>query len=228
MRFTLIAAALMMAACASTPSTAQAPASGAQATTASPVPSAIAPSDDASRNAADAPAGAYTMDSRHASVLWRLRHLGLGLYTARFDTIAGTLNFDPENPANSSITATIAANSVNTGLLNREGQRAFDGEIAEALGARANPTITFASRSIQTTGPTTGLITGDLTLNGQARPVTLEATFHGGRLVVLRGKYMIAFSARTIIRRSEWGVTQWAMFTGDEVEILIDAEFVKD
>jgi polyisoprenoid-binding protein YceI len=228
MRFTLIAAALLMAACASTPSTAQAPVAGGQAATGSPVPASVALGDGTSLNPADAPAGAYTMDSRHASVVWRLRHLGLGLYTARFDTVAGTLNFDPQNPANSSINATIAANSISTGLLNREGQRAFDGEIVEALGAEANPTITFASRSITRTGPTTGLITGDLTLNGQTHPVTLEANFHGGRFIALRGKHGIAFSARTIIQRSQWGVTQWGMLTGDDVEILIDAEFIKD
>jgi polyisoprenoid-binding protein YceI len=123
---------------------------------------------------------------------------------------------------------TIAANSVSTGLLNREGQRAFDGEIANTLGATANPNITFVSRSIQVTSPTTGLITGDLTLNGQTHPITLEASFHGGRYVQIRQKHQLAFSGRTIIRRSEWGVTNWALFTGDEVEILVDAEFIKD
>lgn len=226
MRYFVLASALMLAACAT--ATAPAPVTAPQQTAASPVPAAIAPDPASSLNPADAPAGAYTLDARHASVVWRVRHLGLGLYTARFDTIAGTLNFDPANPANSSITATIDARSVSTGLLNRQGERAFDREIAQALGAEAHPNITFVSRSIEVTGPTTGLITGDLTLNGQTRPVTLEASFHGGRFVVLRGKHQLAFAARTIIRRSEWGVTQWGMFAGDEVEILIDAEFIQD
>ncbi|MBY0562779.1 MAG: YceI family protein [Hyphomonadaceae bacterium] len=228
MRHFVLASALMLAACAT--ATAPAPSSAPQqsVSTASPVPAAIAADPDTSLSPADAPAGAYTLDPRHASVTWRIRHLGLGLYTARFDTIAGTLVFDPANPANSSINATIAAGSVSTGLLNRQGERAFDREIAQALGAQANPTITFVSRAVELTGPATGLITGDLTLNGQTRPVTLEARFHGGRFVVLRGKHQLAFAARTIIRRSEWGVTQWGMFTGDEVEILIDAEFIQD
>lgn len=229
MRHFVLAIVLMAAACATAPTPAPTPPSAPQqGSVASPVPAAIARDESASLNPADAPAGAYTLDPRHASVTWRIRHLGLGLYTARFDTIAGTLAFDPANPANSNINVTIAANSVSTGLLNRQGERAFDREISEALGAAAHPNITFASRSVQVTGPTTGLITGDLTLNGQTRPVTLEASFHGGRFVVLRGKHQLAFAARTIIRRSEWGVTQWGMFTGDEVEILIDAEFVQD
>lgn len=227
MRLTIIAAALALAACATTPAPAQAPAGPAPGASASPVPAAL-PAADASRDPADAPAGAYSLDSRHASVIWRVRHTGLGLYTARFDTISGTLNFDPQNPANSSISVTIAASSVSTGLLNREGQRAFDGEIANALGAQANPNITFVSRSIQVTGPAAGLITGDLTLNGQTHPVTLEASFHGGRFVQVRGKHVLAFSGRTIIRRSEWGVGEWRPFVGDEVEIIVDAEFIKD
>lgn len=232
MRKLILASAFLAAACASVPFVGRsdtAPAAAAANSGApSPVAAAIATGADTSRNPADAPAGAYTLDSRHASVVWRIRHLGLGLYTARFDTIAGSLNFDPQNPANSSVNVTIAANSVSTGLLNRDGQRAFDGEIQGALGAAANPNITFVSRSIQVTGPSTGLITGDLTLNGQTHPVTLEASFHGGRFVQLRQKHQLAFSGRTVINRSQWGVTNWSMFTGDEVEILVDAEFVKD
>lgn len=227
MRFAILAAALMAAACATTQ--AQTPAAGVVAGAAnSPIAAGLAPGDGVSRNPADAPAGAYTLDGRHASVVWRVRHMGLGLYTARFETISGTLNFDPANPANSTINATIAANSVSTGLVNAQGERAFDREIANAFGAEANPNISFVSRSAQVTGPTSGLIVGDLTFNGQTHPVTLEANYHGGRFVTLRGKHVIAFSGRTIIRRSEWGVANWAAFTGDEVEILIDAEFIKD
>lgn len=227
MRKYFIVAALVLASCA----TAQTPSPSAPTATptaASPVPAAIAPDASASLNPADAPAGAYTLDGRHASVVWRIRHTGIGLFTARFDTISGALNFDPQAPQNSTISATIAAGSVSTGILNRAGERAFDREVAETLGAEANPNITFVSNAIELTGPTSGLIRGDLTLNGQTRPVTLEASFHGGRLVLVRGKYVLGFSGRTIIRRSEWGVTNWGAFTGDEVEILIDAEFVKD
>lgn len=225
MRHLMFAAALALSACATAPSSAPlAPTSD----TASPIAAALARGDGVSVNPADAPSGAYTLDSRHASVVWRVRHLGLGLYTARFDTLSGQLNFDAQAPQNSTINVTIATNSVSTGLLNRDGQRAFDAEIAETLGATANPTITFTSTSIEVTGPTTGLIRGDLTLNGQTRPVTLEATFHGGRFVALRGKHQIAFAGRTIIRRSDWGVNNWGAFVGDEVEILVDAEFIKD
>lgn len=225
MRAILLSAALVLSACATT-SAGSAPGAPVQAS-AAPAVTMLPAGSDTSLNPADAPAGAYDLDSRHASVIWRIRHLGLGAFTARFDTIAGTLNFDPQAPQNSSISVTIDANSVSTGIINREGQRGFDHEISQALGAETHPTISFVSRSIEVTGATTGRITGDLTFNGQTHPVTLDATFHGGRYVLLRQKHGLAFAARTMIRRSEWGVTNWTAFTGDEVEIIIDAEFVK-
>lgn len=231
MRFAILGAALLLAACATTQGAAP-PAAAMAASAASPVAAAIPPGENASLNPAEAPSGDYTLDSRHASVIWRIRHMGLGIFTARLDTISGTLNFDSANPANSTVDVTIAANSVSTGVLNADGQRAFDREIAEnVLDATANPNIRFVSRSIQVTGPTTGIITGDLTLRGQTRPVTLEATFEGGRFVQFFGKHVIAFSARTIIDRSQWG----ANFAnpvingtaGNQVEVLISAEFRK-
>lgn len=231
MRIPAIGAMLLLTACAGT--MAAAPATTAPtAAASSPVLAAVPPGADTSLNAADAPSGAYTLDSRHASVVWRIRHMGLGLYTARFDTIAGTLNFDSAHPENSSINVTIAANSVSTGLVDGQGHRAFDQEIANnILGAEANPNITFVSRSVQVTGPTTGLITGDLTLHGQTHPVTLEASFEGGRFVQFFGKHVIAFSGRTMIDRSQWGAGFANPImngtTGNQVEILISAEFGK-
>jgi len=228
MRLLALAAAVLLAACATAQPQAPAPAASA-----SPVIAAIPLSNDSSRTPADAPSGAYTLDSRHVSVLWRIRHLGLSLFVARFDTVSGTLNWDGANPANSSVNLTIAANSVNTGVLNAQGERAFDREIhTQVFGSEANPNITFVSRSIQVTSPTTGLITGDLTLRGVTRPAVLEASFDGGRFIAFRQKHGLGFSGRTVIRRSEFNAALTNPIangtTGDEVEILFQGEFLKD
>lgn len=217
-KITIIAAAFALAS------------SGAAAMALTPPPAALPADAEASRDPADAPAGRYSLDPNHASVIWRVRHTGLGLYTARFDSIAGSLAFDPEEPAASTVDVTIDAASVSTGLLNARAERAFDGEIADLLGADDAPQIRFVSRVIERTGAETGLIEGDLTLNGETHPVTLEARFHGGRFVRLRGAYTLAFSGRTIIDRRTWNVGNliFNQFAGDQVEILIDAEFVKD
>jgi polyisoprenoid-binding protein YceI len=178
------------------------------------------------------PAGAYALDGRHMSVSWRVRHAGIGIFVARFDTVSGTLTLDPANPTASSVTAVIAANSVNTGVLNREGARAFDEEIhTQALGSAAHPEIRFVSRSIERSGPTTGTIVGDLTLKGVTKPVTLQATFEGGRFVQMRGKQVLAFTARGAFNRKDFGAVLGNpigdSFASDIVELDIAAEFIQ-
>ncbi|GAM98769.1 protein yceI precursor [alpha proteobacterium U9-1i] len=158
--------------------------------------------------------------------------MGLSPFVGRFDTMRGTLTFDPRTPTNSALDITIAANSVSTNVVGRDGAHTFDQQIArEVFAAEANPDIRFVSRTITTTDPNTGLISGDLTFNGATHPATLETHFEGGRVDPLRGGYVLAFTARTIIDRSQWG----ARFSnpiangtvGNDVEILISAEFVK-
>lgn len=178
--------------------------------------------------AVDLPAGEYRLDPRHASVLFRIRHQGLAWFTARFDGKAATLTLDPADPSRSQLRASVDADSVNTGVLNAQGERAFDQTIGRALGAEESPTITFVSTSIERTGEHTGRITGDLTMNGQTHPATLDATFVGDTNDLLRGgSRVLGFSAQGSIDRTVWGVTEWRAFTGSEVQIVIEAEFVR-
>lgn len=221
------AASALLASCASSAVLATTPAAPG-----SFVPTQVPYAAGTSRAAADQPAGAYVLDGRHASVTWKIRHAGIGVFAARFDKIAATLNFNPQNPTASTLTATVAADSVNTGVLNDRGERAFDKEIAtQAFGSEANPEIKFVSRSITLTGPSTGTIAGDLTLKGVTRPVTLEASFEGGRLVAMRGKQVLGFSARGVFNRKDFGATLSNPladgFVSDTVELEIHAEFVQ-
>jgi polyisoprenoid-binding protein YceI len=198
-----------------------------------PPPAPISTPAETSTKAADVPAGAYTMDSRHANVLFSYRHMGLSIMTARFDTVSGKLNFDPAKPDKSTVEATIAVSSVSTGVLNAQGERAFDKEIAEKfLGGVANPNMTFKSTSIKLTGAQTGQITGDLTLNGVTKPVVLDARFEGGKLPKMgqNPKYRVAFTGHTVIDRTAFGLTAANLDFGmsKEVEIRIGVEFTKD
>jgi polyisoprenoid-binding protein YceI len=178
--------------------------------------------------AVDLPAGSYRLDPRHASVVFRIRHMGLAWFTARFDGKAAALTLDPADPSRSQLRASVDADSVNTGVLNAEGERAFDRSIGRALGEDTTPTVSFTSTAIVRTGEHTARITGDLTMNGQTHPATLDATFDGGAVDPLRGgAQVLGFSAHGSINRSEWGVNEWRSFTGDEVQIVIEAEFVR-
>lgn len=178
--------------------------------------------------AVDLPAGVYRLDPRHASVTFRIRHMDLAWFTARFDGKAATLTLDPSDPSRSQLSASVDADSVNTGVLNNQGERAFDQAIGRVLGEETTPTITFTSTSIERTGERTGRITGDLTMNGQTHPVTLDATFGGSSRDLLRGNNMVlGFSAQGTIDRTQWGINEWRAFTGKDVQIVIEAEFVR-
>lgn len=180
----------------------------------------------------DAPTGAYTLDKSHASLVVRANHLGLSRYTLRLTGLDATLNFNAEDPTQSSVQATVAANSVNTEF---EGPRDFDDELenSEWLDAATHPAITFASTGIELTGPNTGRMTGDLTLRGQTHPAVFDVTFNRAYRQHPFGRpgALLGFSARGTIKRSDYGMTallpqgEGGVGVADEVEIIIEAEF---
>jgi polyisoprenoid-binding protein YceI len=192
-----------------------------------PLQTALALVEGVSLDTAKPAAGAYNMDSTHTSVTWRIGHLGVSLYTARFDRVSGDLTYDPVDPTRSSVRVAVDVASVSTGLRNAQGELAFDKKIGEALGAVANPTARFVSTSLTRTGPTSGRMIGNLSLNGVTKPVTLNVTFGGGRTHPFNNKPLVGFSANGSFKRSEFGVTNWLPNVADEVQLLIETEFVK-
>ena len=75
----------------------------------------------------------------------------------------------------------------------------------------------FRSTAIEVTGEKTGRITGDLTLHGVTRPVTLDVTFNGGANSLITGRYTLGFAATGAIKRSEFGISNLVPAVGDEV-----------
>lgn len=184
---------------------------------------------------ADAPAGEYTMDLQHTSVIFRVSHMGLSRYTARFTKAEGKLAFDPANPAAQSVTATIDAGSLQTDYP-EPAKLDFDAQLEkEFLDTAKYPTITFRSTKVEPTGARTAKVTGDLTLHGVTKPVTLEATFNGGYKAGSMDPMgaRVGFSAHGTFKRSDFGIAYGipapgtTMGVGDEVEVAIEAEFTK-
>lgn len=172
---------------------------------------------------AAAPEGAYALDPSHASVNWSLSHSGLSFYTARFDDISGALDFDPDAPANSRLDIRIDPKSVSTGdpewddTLGTSGKY-FDGD--------AHPEIRFVSTASTKLTDNTGTVTGDLTLRGVTKPVTLDVTYNGAGKSFGNPGATLGFSAVGKITRSDWGMTHLTGFgIGDEVTLRIEAEF---
>ncbi len=182
------------------------------------------------------PSGAYALDPTHASVTWKISHLGLSNYTARFTQFDIALTLDTENPANSSVTATIDPTSVETDY---PGEKDFDGEVAndaKFLNAGAFPAITFTSTSVEPTGDNTAKVTGDLTMLGVTKPVTLDVTLNSAlEQHPFAKKPAVGFSAVGALDRTEWGLTHLSntlgeggnQIVGSSVQVLIEAEFVK-
>ena len=198
---------------------------------ASPPP---APAPAPTKWVTEAPAGEYRIEPSHASLTFRVDHLGFSKYTARFKRIDGVLQFDPANPSASSIEATVDVKSLETDFPFPE-KVDFNAELTGEgwLNAKAFPTMTYKSTGIELTGPQTFKVRGDLTLRGVTKPVELDARFNGGYagLAQFDPNARIGFSATARLKRSEFGVSYGipapgtTMGVSDEVEVLLELEF---
>lgn len=221
-RFAIAAASVMLAACSpSTP-----PAEQKTAAASPPVPAEIT-----------APAGVYELDPAHSSLSFRVNHLGLANYVARFTKFNVALNLDPANPVASSVTATIDPASVRTDYAGdykaghaESPYNSWDEDLAQSpkfLNAAAHPQITFSSTAVEQTAPGKLRITGNLALLGQTHPVTLEATVVGSGLHPFTKRGAIGFSATGSFNRSAFGMTYLLqpLLVGDAVTIQFEGEF---
>jgi polyisoprenoid-binding protein YceI len=178
----------------------------------------------------DIPAGAYRLDPAHATLVFRVNHLGFSNYTAQFTKFDATLQFDPAAPAAANVTATVDANSLSL-------QAPPPGFLAEIKGPNFLDTakfkdISFQSTKVEATGPNTARITGDFTLHGVTQPLVLDATYNGGwRGIPQDPKARIGFSAHGVIKRAAHGIGYGVpapgstMGVSDDVHVQIEAEF---
>jgi polyisoprenoid-binding protein YceI len=175
----------------------------------------------------DAPAGEYTLDKTHASITWKVKHLGLSNYTARFASFDAVLMLDPKTPTKSTISLTIDPKSVKTDFPFPE-KEDFDKVIAEKfLGAGDHPTITFQSTGLKATGAKTGKLTGNLTLMGVTKPVIFDVVLNGAMVHPFRKIPVVGFTATGSFKRSDFGSTVLQGPVGDEITVVVEAEFFK-
>lgn len=175
-------------------------------------------------------AGTYAADVNHTMVVWEVDHFGFSKYTGIFGDVTGTLVIDPANPAASKVDVTIpvskvtTANSGLTGHLLRAGK---DGGKPDFFGA-APADAKFVSTSVVVDSDgDEAKVTGNLTLNGVTKPVTLDVDFHGAGTNPYNKKATIGFQAETTIKRSDFGVAYGIPAVSDAVELEIHAAFEK-
>lgn len=176
------------------------------------------------------PKGQYELDLSHASIVWKVSHLGLSDYVARFANFDASIQFDGKDIRNSKINATIDPMSIQTAYPDAD-KKDFDQILATDkswFNAGQFPAITFASNSIKMTSETTAIMQGDLTFLGVSKPIALDVTFNGAMTrQPFSGKPTMGFSATTTIKRSDWGMTKYVPNIGDEVSVMIEGEFAK-
>jgi polyisoprenoid-binding protein YceI len=174
--------------------------------------------------------GTYQADPGHTLVTWTLDHMGFSPYSGIFGDVTGTLVLDPRNLAATKVDVTIPVSKVTTassGLTSHLLRAGKDGGKPDFFGANAAD-ARFVSTAVAVRGRA-ARITGNLTLNGVTRPITLDSTFYGAGKApaMMGGKENVGFRATGTIMRSQFGLGYGIPVVGDAVKLDISAAFQK-
>jgi len=169
----------------------------------------------------------WQFDPYHTQVEFAAKHLGMMTVRGNFPELTAAGYIDPDHPEASSVEVTIQTASLRT----HNPQRDNDLRSSNFLEVDKYPTITFKSTRVEQTGQDRYALTGDLTIKGNTRPVTLAVVKYGEFNDPMMG-HRIGYSAETQINRKDFGLTFNMMLDGkwivsNEVEIFIEGEFVE-
>lgn len=167
------------------------------------------------------PEGLYQLDASHATVMFKVRHMGFADYIGRFNKLKGEIDLNNDKVEESHVSITIEAASIDTN--NEKLEKELKG--GNAFDAEQYPNIMFEATDLEMDTETTGQMTGDLTMLGQTHPVTFDVTFNGGGKHPMNNKDTMGFSAKTTIDRTEWGLENWVPMVSADVDIEVHAEF---
>ena len=174
------------------------------------------------------PSGAYSVDITHASVVWKVSHLGFSTYVGRFNDFSADLNLVSDDFSKSSVDVDIKVDSIDTAYPFPD-EKDFNKKLSvDWFKSETYPSIIFKSKSVSELIDGKAKVTGDLVLLGQTHEVVLDVVFNKGTASHPFKKVpVVGFSATTSIDRTVWGFTKYAPNIGAQVEIEIEGEFVK-
>jgi polyisoprenoid-binding protein YceI len=173
---------------------------------------------------ASASATTYTLDPNHTQVQFIWNHYGFTDLTGQFGKIEGTLEFDAADPAKSSVNATITVASIDSNV------KKLDEKLlsSDYFDAEKFPTATFKSTKVEKGATPDRLsVTGDLTLHGVTKPVTLDVKVVKVADHPLRKAPAASFDATATLKRSDFGITTYLPMAADEVRIHVVVEAVE-
>ena len=171
----------------------------------------------------------YEIDPAHSSLQFTVRHLMISNVRGAFSGVHGSVTFDRVDPASASIEATVDIASVNTNDQARDGHL----KSGDFFDVEKYPTITFRSTKVEKKSDSEFTVIGDLTLHGVTKPVSLQVDELTGEAKDPWGKTRFGASAKTKLKRSDFGLTYNAaletggVMVGDEVKLDFELEFVK-
>ncbi len=165
----------------------------------------------------------YAFDEAHTQILFFVDHLGFSMSQGEFHDYDGSITLDRDNPANSSVNVAIKTASIDMD------HEKWDAHMKneDFFHVEQYPEMTFESASVNVTGEDTAELTGDLTLLGVTKPVTLNVTHNKSGEHPFSGEYVAGFSATGEIKRSEWGMDYGLPGVGDTVHIRLEVEAVR-
>jgi len=171
----------------------------------------------------EAPSGIYKSEQGHAYVAFTYLHQGYSKPILRWGVTNATVNLNSESPDDSTLSVEIPVSSIDSGV------EAFDQHLVSAdfFDAANHPTITFKSTSMKQVVLGSGNVSGDLTIKGVTKPVTLDVTLNKVGKNFRSGADMFGISATGNVKRSDFGVDKYGPMA-DDVEIMIEVEFIKE
>jgi polyisoprenoid-binding protein YceI len=162
----------------------------------------------------------YTIDPNHTQVQFTYSHFGFSHITGRFGKVEGDFLFDAKDPTKSSIQVNIPIDSITVGVPDLDKELVTD----KFFDADKFPLATFQSTAVTSTGKDKLAVSGDLTIHGVTKPVTLDVTINKIGTQPMRGVAAAGFDATATIKRSDFGIAQYVPNVSDEVTLHITME----
>ena len=214
-----LALAAAITAC-SKPADTAAPAAAPADTAAAPADAAAAAPAAPEAAAIQIAAGTYKLDPTHTDVLVQWSHMGFSNPSAHFGNAEGTLVYDATDVTKSTVEVTLPLSGLNSFTAK------FDEHLrsADFFDAAKFPTATFKSTKVEAAGTNKLTVTGDLTVKGTTKPVTLDVTINGAGEHPMAKVPSVGFDATTTLKRSDFGVGAYAPAVSDEVKVRITTE----
>lgn len=165
-------------------------------------------------------AATFKVDNTHSTVIFRVKHMNASYAYGRFNVVSGTFTIDEANPAASSFDFTIKTDSIDTADAKRDAHL----KKADFFNAAQYPTITFKSQTVKAAADKgTYDVTGDLSLHGVTKPITVKIQHSGTARSLIVGT-IAGIESTFTIKRSDFGMKGMIGPVGDEVTITLSAE----